>query len=174
MAVKAATPWFRARTEFARVSIKAAAQRFETVRARFYTGVRQLGTSSATAVVRFGRDKKTTFAENNARYGAEMVCDDSGPIFLYLDRLLGITVALDARRQGLVASPKYLLGESLYLPSDPPAQKARGVADRESRLDPVPSLLLWAISRFPIWLLSRIFVSSQPVNARCGWRLPPR
>jgi hypothetical protein len=47
-------------------------------------------------------------------------------------------------RQGLVASPKYLLGESLYLPSDPPAQKARGVADRESRLDPVPSLLLWA------------------------------
>jgi hypothetical protein len=46
-------------------------------------------------------------------------------------------------RQGLVASPKYLLGESLYLPSDPPAQKARGVADRESRLDPVPSLLLW-------------------------------
>jgi hypothetical protein len=45
-------------------------------------------------------------------------------------------------RGGLVASPKLLRGESLLPPIRPSRTKARGVADCESRLYPVPSLLL--------------------------------
>jgi len=39
---------------------------------------------------------------------------------------------------GLVASPKHPQGESLILPSTLPLKAARGMADSESRLSPVP------------------------------------
>src|SRR5438105_395345 len=54
-----------------------------------------------------------------------------------------------AAQGSLVASPKGFLekAQAFFLPSDPPAQGARGMADCESRPHPVPPLLYRVLFR---------------------------